>query len=60
MDGPQKGAKLEDLAERKQPFRLLFTSTNAYHKHYVTAMCAYERTYDLKTLLITGDGLGNF
>ena len=56
----QKSTKMEDLSEKKQPFRLQFTSTNAYHKHYVTAICCYERTYDLKTLLITGDGIGNF
>lgn len=56
----QKSHKLEDLKERKLPFKILFTSNNSYHKHYVTAICAYERSYDLKTLLITGDGIGNF
>lgn len=38
----------------------MFTSTSdIFHKHYVTAVTGYEKPNDFKYVLVSGDGVGN-
>lgn len=46
--------------KKEKPFKLVFTSnTTDFHKHFVTAIHSYERRSDLRTVICTGDSMGN-
>lgn len=54
----------EDFSKSKKtngvkPFELVYVShSEDYHKHYVTAVCAYERSSDKRKILASGDASG--
>ena len=54
----------EDFAKAKKssgpkPFELVFVShTEEFHKHYVTALCSFDRTSDKRKILCSGDAGG--
>ena len=54
----------EDFSKTKKssgtkPFELVYVShTDEFHKHYVTALCTFDRTSDKRKILCSGDAGG--